>query len=187
MENPTGTASATNGVGYKNPPKATQWRKGQSGNSAGKPPTVSIKQLVQQANAKAVVIKSSNGKLKKISQGELVLEKIFHQAIAGNVSAQKLLMEYAKKYLPEPDSAPAGRWAYFDVTAEEIAYLKAFGCLPEECSNIPEEIGVTKLNKARRAGNKIWNKLSSTPEGAKELALVLDKIYGLVSDHMEDA
>lgn len=186
IENSTGPACATDGVGFKHPPKAMRWTKGQSGNPAGKPLAVNLKQLVQKANAKTVVIKTSEGKLKKMRQGELVLEKTFHEAIGGDVRAQKILMKYAKEYLPESDSTSDGHLAYFDITSADVVSWKAFGCLPAECSDIPEEISLTMLNKAQRTFKKIWDELSSTPAGLEQRNLILDKIYGPLSDYMDD-
>lgn len=179
MKDEIGPPPSADGVGYQKPPKATQWKKDQSGNPSGKKKSIDVKALVQKANAKKVIVKTANGTLKKVPQGEVVLEKTFIQAINGDVSVQKVLINYAKKYIPEPEKpVPAGHLGFHDITQDDVDYWKAFGCLPAGCSDVLGEISITNLNKAEKAYWKKWKELEATPEGIEERGRILDKLQG---------
>jgi len=84
--------------GYKNPPKATQFKKGQSGNPAGRPkkqktPTIPHHYDIL-AGLLAQKIKAKiGGKNVTITKAEALLTAIMNSAINGNASTQKYLMQ----------------------------------------------------------------------------------------------
>lgn len=83
-------------VGYKNPPKNTQFKKGQSGNPKGRPKK-SLKQGIAQEDlikmilddAKEPVTITANGKTQEMSSLAAMIKAMKLQAIAGKKGAAK--------------------------------------------------------------------------------------------------
>lgn len=84
--------------GYKNPPKAAQFKPGQSGNPKGRPKgSTSTAMLLQKALAKSVTI-LENGKTKKITRGEAMMHTITAKAVKGDFKFAKLALELKDRY-----------------------------------------------------------------------------------------
>jgi peroxiredoxin family protein len=76
-------------VGYGRPPKHSQFKKGMSGNSSGRPKKLkSMKEQFALALAKEVVI---NGK--KVTKQELFVEMLIQHAVKGKPVAMRMVME----------------------------------------------------------------------------------------------
>ncbi|WP_428248392.1 DUF5681 domain-containing protein [Ferrovibrio sp.] len=91
---PSNTKKAKSGseVGYKKPPRNTQFQPGQSGNPRGRPKgSVNAKTLLAKLLRKPVII-TINGKPVKVSMLEAQFEKIFSDSLHGKPSAQKIIM-----------------------------------------------------------------------------------------------
>lgn len=90
--------SETYKVGYKHPPLHSKFKKGVSGNSAGRPKKlVTVDQLFLKHWNKLTLIKQ-NGKLCKISNAELsCMQFIKSAATSGKPQTLKLLFELAAK------------------------------------------------------------------------------------------
>lgn len=83
-------------VGYKNPPKANQWKAGQSGNPSGKKkaaknPPVSFKQLITAVLNEPTEIMIA-GKKQKMPVGELLMRKVVHNVINAPLNQQVAAM-----------------------------------------------------------------------------------------------
>ena len=144
------------GVGYKSPPSTTRWKKGTSGNRKGRPKAIDIRALVQKANAKKVLVTTASGKKVKIPQGEVVLQKMVHEAINGDMRACKLIMNFAKRYC-EPPIEPATD-CYLHVVELDKVYLeglKGFGCISPDCSTL-NNLSKAEVQKAFNEFKKIW-------------------------------
>lgn len=107
-DDPTCTAT-TSEVGYCKPPKASQWRKGQSGNLAGKKSGAkNLKAVFNKVAFKKVPVTAPNGKKSKKTLLELSIAAIFQHAKNGNKAMMPiadLLLEH-EFHEPSPDEKP---------------------------------------------------------------------------------
>lgn len=86
---PTGTGSK--GSGYKNPPRHSQWKKGQSGNPSGKTSKpVSIEAKLKMLAAEEIVV-IKNGTPVSMTQDEAMLVAVLMKAMKGDMAAVKFV------------------------------------------------------------------------------------------------
>lgn len=72
-------------VGYKKPPKKTQFKKGQSGNPKGRPPKPNLYDAVIQALNEDIEF-MLNGEKTKMTAKEAILKKVMIDALNGTGS-----------------------------------------------------------------------------------------------------
>lgn len=104
-------------VGYKNPPKHTQFKKGQSGNPKGRPkPSKNLAESLVKELFKPIQIKE-NGEMKIVKAIDAIAKKIVNTALQGNTTILKkflesplidqyLLMDAINKYNLKPEDKP---------------------------------------------------------------------------------
>ena len=86
-----------NKVGYKNPPKESRFKKGQSGNKKGRPiGSTNTTTLFEKEFAINTKI-TENGKELNINKKKLVVKQIVNGAIKGNQRCIKLCLEFMRK------------------------------------------------------------------------------------------
>ena len=98
-------------VGYKKPPKATRYKKGESGNPNGRPrridepfdPSV----VLQAVENEQVVVALENGKRKLMTKLEAQFRQLFKKAIAGDLKAARAIVRMAEVYFT-PDARAVG-------------------------------------------------------------------------------
>lgn len=95
--------SATYEIGYRRPPKAHQFKSGQSGNPKGRPRGAKSLNtiLVELLNRKITV--QENGRPRRVSIAEALVHGQVHSALKGDRNAVRLIMD-AMRALPEPDA-----------------------------------------------------------------------------------
>jgi hypothetical protein len=83
------------GVGYKRPPKATRWKKGQSGRPGRRssPRSDSIIEMIDALLLAPVKI-TLNGEPKQVPALEAILERLWMKGIAGDRQATDVYMRY---------------------------------------------------------------------------------------------
>ena len=92
-------------VGYGKPPKAGQFRKGQSGNPRGRPKGArGVKTLLDEALSKEITV-SEGGQTSRVSKREALILSLITKALKGDIRAAgqvlKLIEQYDEAPLPK--------------------------------------------------------------------------------------
>jgi hypothetical protein len=113
-------------VGYGKPPKASQFKPGQSGNPNGRPKgQPSTQQLLLQEAAKLVKVKVGD-EIIHITKHQAVVRKLYLMAMEGNIVAVRL----ALAHLGNAELAGANGEFEPPLTEEELALAEALGLIP---------------------------------------------------------
>ena len=100
-------AQAAYDVGYAKPPKATQWKKGQSGNPAGKKPgSKNFPELFNKIAMKKVPVTLPNGKKTKKTLLELTISSVIAHAQAGKKAMKPIAAHLVEAQFHEPAEEP---------------------------------------------------------------------------------
>jgi len=79
-------------VGFGKPPQSTQFKKGQSGNPAGRPKgKTNVATVIEQALSEPVVV-NEGGKRRTRTKLEVAITQVVNKAAGGDLKAMKLLM-----------------------------------------------------------------------------------------------
>ena len=79
-------------VGYKNPPKQSRFKPGQSGNPSGRPRRhPSIRSAVLEELRRSVVVRENNRRT-KLTKNNLIAMSLVNGAAKGNLNSTKLLL-----------------------------------------------------------------------------------------------
>ena len=82
-------------VGYKKPPKKTQFKKGQSGNPKGRPPKKCFHEVFDEALNEEISL-HLNGRKVTMSIKEAILKKMLIDSVNGKQTATKNFIEIMK-------------------------------------------------------------------------------------------
>jgi hypothetical protein len=122
MSNRKRSKSADYVVGYRRPPKATQFTKGKSGNPKGRPrgsrPVGAILQEIIQQKVSV----TEGGKTRRIPALEVMLRRLANDAMRSDQRAIKLLLSLVDRYAESPETALQLR----DMLAEDEAILAQY-------------------------------------------------------------
>ena len=91
-------------VGYRRPPKATQFAAGKSGNPKGRPKGsrsvgAVLKDILQQK-----IAVTENGKTRRIPALEVMLRRLVNDAMRGDPNAIRLLFSLIDRYSDSPEA-----------------------------------------------------------------------------------
>src|SRR3954451_17739701 len=110
-------ASNDDDVGYRNPPRSTQFAKGRSGNPRGRPPGAkNTATLLREAFEEKIMI-PVNGRPRSFTKQEMALRQLANGAAKGDPKALALVMKYSQtmseaepEKTGDPDTAPKRRY-----------------------------------------------------------------------------
>jgi hypothetical protein len=108
-------------VGYKKPPKATQFQKGKSGNPAGRPskvpPRTDPALLLETMDNEEIVVKI-DGKPRRMTRAEIQFQQLFAKGIKGDLASARLLANMAFEYFAPEE---CGSYGYEVISETEAA------------------------------------------------------------------
>ena len=97
----------TDGTGYKRPPTATRWKKGQSGNPTGRKKGTPNLRTDLLAELAEVIQINEGGTPRRISKQRALIKSLAARGIQGDTKASNLLLTLVLKMIdPEPEAAP---------------------------------------------------------------------------------
>lgn len=95
-------------IGYKRPPKKSQFQKGQSGNPNGRPKRKGFEEEVLDELNSLITI-SENGKPSKVSKQSALIKRLVAGALSGDIQAVRILLGR----LPQIKSLPQEHYPKF--------------------------------------------------------------------------
>jgi hypothetical protein len=83
-------------IGYKNPPRATRWQKGQSGNPNNKRPhrSETEAEMIERHLMSRVTYTCNDGTTRSITKIAAIVQRLIADSHKGNASAFKVLQKY---------------------------------------------------------------------------------------------
>jgi hypothetical protein len=118
-------------VGYGKPPRAYQFKPGQSGHKAGRPKGSKNEETILRELLQHKVRITENGKVRKITFLEAILRKVAEDCLRGNIKSVAFLLN---RYY----AAAAGGVAQADLSEDDKAVLAAY---LRKLKNKPEDDG----------------------------------------------
>ena len=85
-------------VGYRSPPKSTQFKKGESGNPKGRPKGSRGLQNIMVEELKSNVTIHENGRSKTVKKGEVIVKQMVNKAMAGDHKAAHLVLGVSQQH-----------------------------------------------------------------------------------------
>jgi hypothetical protein len=125
-------------VGYRRPPKVSQFMPGQSGNPRGRPKgSRSVGVLLQDILRQRIAV-TENGKTRRIPALEVMLRRLVNDAMRSDPRAMKLLLALIDRYSDSPETV----LRLGDVLAEDreilAQYLQGPAGLATEAEGKPD-------------------------------------------------
>lgn len=96
------------GVGYKNPPIATRFKPGQSGNRKGRPKGALNMNTVVNKQLEAQVTVTENGRQKRVRKKEVIAMQLVNKAVTGDLKATSMLLRESRDSEAATQAAQTG-------------------------------------------------------------------------------
>jgi uncharacterized protein DUF5681 len=128
-------SSKKSGIGYRRPPKTTQFKKGKSGNPRGRPRgRRDIGNVLIDVTGQKIAV-TENGRTRRMPALEVMLRRLTNAALQDDQPARKLLFDLMERYadLTETTVAPNRN----DVLAEDQEILERY--LKKPSSPAPDQ------------------------------------------------
>ena len=124
------TKSTPNDVGYGRPPKASQFRKGQSGNPRGRNPSQeNLISVFKRMAVKRVKI-NGGGKVKTMTMAEAVIAQNIKAALSGHPAAMNNILrlgEHAGEFRDLNDPKVVGLPIFMPETMDQEEFIAFYG------------------------------------------------------------
>lgn len=144
--------SAEYEIGYRKPPKATQFKKGTSGNPKGRPKgSVNLAALVRRVFERKVTIQQ-NGRMRKVTVSEAMLTRLIGKAITGDNAAMRLSIGLLQATDVEAGPAPT----LFDSEEDRALLREVLGDWNRD-PNPELELPKSKSSRTRKGGHRDEN------------------------------
>jgi hypothetical protein len=116
-------------IGRGRPPKATQWKKGQSANPGGRssPRSIGVAETIDKLLLTPVKV-TVNGDSKRVAVLEVILEQLWNKGIAGNRRARAVFFRWL-------ELAPQVADRTVQITFADSDYSRAFSAHDVDSSN----------------------------------------------------
>ena len=107
---PRREGGAAYAVGFGKPPERTRFRKGRSGNPAGRPKgALDLGTLLEKALAEKVAVKDASGRRREISKLEAALTQLVNKAAGADLRAIRLLVDLDRRQRADRAADGGGR------------------------------------------------------------------------------
>jgi hypothetical protein len=85
-------------VGYKNPPKDKQFKKGQSGNPKGRPPKKLMHEVLEATLNEPISFTTKDGKKVTMTKKEAIIQQLVQGSMSGKAPATKNLIYLMRSF-----------------------------------------------------------------------------------------
>jgi uncharacterized protein DUF5681 len=113
-------SSSKNEIGYRRPPKNTQFKKGKSGNPNGRPKGSRNVGAILSEVMKQKVSVTENGKTRRMPALEVMLRRLVNDAMRNDQAALKIVLPLIDRYA-EPEEAEVSLDQLLDEDREILA------------------------------------------------------------------
>ncbi len=94
-------------IGYRKPPRATQFKPGQSGNTKGRSKGSKNLATALEDELKERVTVTENGRRRTISKGEALVKQTVNKAVSGDTKATQMVLNERRPHENLPSDAPS--------------------------------------------------------------------------------
>jgi Family of unknown function (DUF5681) len=124
MRSRKGSGSSKKEIGYRRPPRATQFKKGESGNPRGRPKgSRNIGKVLLDVTGQKIAV-TENGRTRRMPALEVMLRRLASDAIKNDQGALKLFFSLVDRYADLTETVVAPN--IDDVLAEDREILERY-------------------------------------------------------------
>ncbi len=109
-------------VGYKNPPKQTRFKKGQSGNPSGRPKGTKNLKTELMEELQELILVSEGGSRRTVSKQRAMLKSLTAKAVQGDARAATILVNLVLRLIQQDEDTDGTD----DLSEEDLAILEHY-------------------------------------------------------------